>query len=77
MPVYGTVLGGDDLSASALPDEAVIVVGNEGKGISAGVLAQVNRRVTIPSYPRGGADHGESLNAAIATAITLAAFRFH
>lgn len=77
MSVYGTVLGGDDLYASELPDEAVIVVGNEGKGISAEVLAQVNRRVTIPSYPRGGADHGESLNAAIATAITLAAFRFH
>lgn len=77
MPVYGTVLGGDDLYASPLPQEAVIVVGNEGKGISAEVLEQVNRRVTIPSYPRGGADHGESLNAAIATAITLAAFRFH
>lgn len=77
MPVYGTVLGGDDLYASPLPGEAVIVVGNEGKGISAEVLEQVNRRVTIPSYPRGGADHGESLNAAIATAITLAAFRFH
>ena len=76
MPVYGTVLGGDDIYAADLRPEGVIVVGNEGRGISAEVLAQVTERVTIPSYPRGGAAHGESLNAAVATAIVLAAFRF-
>lgn len=76
MPVYGTVLGGDDIYAADLRPEGVIVVGNEGRGISAEVLAQVTERVTIPSYPRGGGAHGESLNAAVATAIVLAAFRF-
>ncbi len=76
MPVYGTVLGGGDIYAADLRPEGVIVVGNEGRGISAEVLAQVTERVTIPSYPRGGAAHGESLNAAVATAIVLAAFRF-
>lgn len=76
MPVFGTVLGGEDIYASQRPQQAVIVVGNEGRGISDEVLAEVDRRVTIPSYPRGGDSHGESLNAAIATAVTLAAFRF-
>lgn len=77
MPVYGTALEGADLYNADLQRDAVVVVGNEGRGISPEVMAQVDRRITIPAYPRGCANHGESLNAAVATAITLAAFRFH
>lgn len=75
MPVYGTVLDGDDMFDTPLPRAGVIVTGNEGRGISPEVMATLTRRLTIPSWP-AGAVHGESLNAAIATAITLSAFRF-
>jgi TrmH family RNA methyltransferase len=52
----------------------VIVIGNESNGISPAVAACVSDRLFIPPYPAD--DPGsESLNAAIATAITVAEFR--
>jgi TrmH family RNA methyltransferase len=53
---------------------SVIVIGNESNGISPEVAACVSDRLFIPPYPAD--DPGsESLNAAIATAITVAEFR--
>ena len=53
---------------------SVIVIGNESNGISDEVAELVSDRLYIPPYPRN--DSGsESLNAAIATAITVAEFR--
>jgi TrmH family RNA methyltransferase len=53
---------------------SVIVIGNEANGISAGMEALVSDRLFIPPYPAG--DPGsESLNAAVATAVTVAEFR--
>jgi TrmH family RNA methyltransferase len=49
-------------------------MGNEGKGISKEVAAHINRRLLIPSYPAGRVT-ADSLNVAIATAITCAEFR--
>ncbi len=72
--VYGTFLDGDDIYKSALSTSGIIVMGNEGKGISAEVAATVTRRLRIPSFPPGRPT-SESLNVAIATAITLAEFR--
>jgi RNA methyltransferase, TrmH family len=66
VPVFGCDLGGEDIHTIAAPRDAVIVIGSEGRGLSEPVRACVTRRVTIPA--RGGA---ESLNAAIAAAITL------
>jgi len=74
MRVYGTFLNGDSISDAKLTDTGVIVIGNEGNGISAEVEKSVTDRLLIPSYPEGEPT-GESLNAAIATAITLAKFR--
>jgi TrmH family RNA methyltransferase len=73
LPVYGTLLDGQDIYAQPLTKEAVIVMGNEGKGISEAVRAHVTHRLLIPSYHRGNT--AESLNVAIATAITCAEFR--
>lgn len=74
VPVYGTFLDGADLYAQPLTPHGVIVMGNEGNGISDAVAAHVNSRLFIPSYPPGEAT-SESLNVAIATAITCAEFR--
>lgn len=63
-PVLGCDLGGDDVHALGRLDNAVVVIGSEGRGLSAGVRAAVTRFVTIPKY--GGA---ESLNAGVAAAI--------
>ena len=49
-------------------------MGNEGNGISPEIRALVNHRILIPNYPEGR-ETAESLNVAIATAITCAEFR--
>ena len=72
-PVYGTLLDGDSIYTQALTPHGLIVMGNEGNGISPEIRAKVNRRLLIPSYSQD--DTAESLNVAIATAITCAEFR--
>lgn len=74
IPVYGTFLDGDDIYGAELTGRGVIVMGNEGKGISAAVAEKVNRRLFIPPYPRD-ARHVESLNVSMATAVILSQFR--
>ena len=76
--VYGTFLDGENLYgrplASGADSPSVIVIGNEANGISAETAAAVSDRLYIPPYPAG--DPGsESLNAAVATAVTVAEFR--
>ncbi len=63
-PVLGCDLGGDDVHALPALRDAVIVIGSEGRGLSASVRACVTRLVTIPRF--GGA---ESLNAGVAAAV--------
>lgn len=72
--VCGTFLDGDNIYAAPLPATGVVVMGNEGKGISPACETHVNRRLLIPSYPPLR-DTSESLNVAIATAVTVAEFR--
>ncbi len=76
--VYGTFLDGENMYSKALDcgleAPSVIVIGNESNGISPAVASCVSDRLFIPPYPAD--DPGsESLNAAIATAITVAEFR--
>ena len=73
-PVYGTFLNGENLYNAPLTSKAVIVMGNESKGISDGVAKFVNRRLFIPSYPPGEPT-SESLNVATAAAIVCSEFR--
>lgn len=72
--IYGTHLDGANIYDQPLGHTGVIVMGNEGKGVSEAVSAHVNQRLYIPPYP---ADNHtvESLNVAIATAIVCAEFR--
>ena len=72
-PVYGTLLDGDNIYTQPLTPHGLIVMGNEGNGISPEIRQKVNHRLLIPSYRTD--DTAESLNVAIATAITCAEFR--
>ena len=73
-PIIGTLLEGKDMYENPLPKEGIIVMGNEGNGISAAVRQLVSHPIRIPSYPKN-AETSESLNVSIATAIVLAEFR--
>lgn len=72
-PVYGTFLDGENIYTQTLSSEGLIIMGNEGNGISDAVRAKVNRRLLIPDFHQG--DTADSLNVAIATAITCSEFR--
>jgi TrmH family RNA methyltransferase len=72
-PIYGTLLDGDDIYQQPLSQEGIIVMGNEGNGISETVRQRVTHRLLIPNFHQG--DSAESLNVAIATAITCSEFR--
>ena len=77
-PVYGTFLDGDDIYGkdleTGLERPVLIITGSEADGISPEVAATVSDRLYLPPYPPD--DPGsESLNAAVATALTLAEFR--
>ena len=76
--VYGTFLDGKNIYQRELSTgtgkPAMIVIGNESEGISARMSALVSDRLYIPPYP-ADTPGSESLNAAIATALTVAEFR--
>jgi TrmH family RNA methyltransferase len=74
VPAYGTFLDGGNIYAASLPTTAMIIMGNEGQGISPEVASCISHRLLIPSYPPGEAT-SESLNVGMATAITLSEFR--
>lgn len=74
VPVYGTFLDGENIYREPLSADGVIVMGNEGKGISPEVERFVSRRLYIPPFPADSV-HVESLNVGMATAITLSQFR--
>ena len=74
VPVYGTLLDGDNIYQQQLENRGLIVMGNEGKGISPALAKKVNRKLLIPNFPEGRAT-ADSLNVAIATAITCSEFR--
>ena len=77
--IIGTLLEGRDMyeELSTLDSRlstSIIVMGNEGNGISPAVRQLITLPIRIPSYPKN-AETSESLNVSIATAIVLAEFR--
>ena len=72
LPLVGLQLEGDDLFRADLPSSAMICMGSEGNGLSEEMRRALTRSLTIP--PGNPADHPESLNVAIATAVTLSRF---
>lgn len=74
VPVYGTFLDGEIIYDTELTANGVIIMGNEGNGISPQTEKTVKRRLYIPNWPKDAAT-SESLNVAIATAIVCSEFR--
>ena len=74
VPVYGTLLDGQDIYQQPLSAEGIIVMGNEGNGISPEVRQLVTNKLLIPNF-NNNTETAESLNVAIATAITCSEFR--
>jgi len=74
LPIYGTFLEGKILYDANLRSEGIIVMGNEGNGISEAVGKLVTDKLFIPDFPMGQTG-SESLNVSVATAIVCSEFR--
>lgn len=74
IPVYGTFLEGQNIYEQALTPNGMIVLGNEGNGISDPISRLVTHKLLIPSFSTHP-NKPESLNVAIATAICCSEFR--
>lgn len=75
LPVFGTLLHGENIYHTELSGSALLVMGNEGRGITPAVQKLITEPLYIPPYPPDSAPGIESLNVACATAITLSEFR--
>lgn len=73
LPVFGTFMDGKSIYKTTLPEEGIIVMGNEANGISSEIEKSIKNRLTIPRF--GNLQKTESLNVATATAIVLSEFR--
>lgn len=72
--VFGTFMEGENVYTSELPENAMIVIGNEANGIREATMKFITRKISIPPYS-ATSEKAESLNAGIATALVLAEFR--
>lgn len=74
--VFGTLLDGEDIYQADFDGRnGLIVLGNEGNGLTEEVRSLVTDRLLIPPYPADATDHPESLNVGVSAAIVLAEFR--
>ncbi|MFE3847321.1 TrmH family RNA methyltransferase [Flavobacterium sp. LB3P45] len=73
LPIFGTFMDGTNIYKTNLPQEGIIVMGNEANGISVELENLIQNRLTIPRF--GNIQKTESLNVATATAIVLSEFR--
>lgn len=73
LPVFGTFMDGINIYKADLPQEGIIIMGNEANGISPELEKLIKNRLSIPRF--GNLQKTESLNVATATAIILSEFR--
>lgn len=69
LPIYGSLLEGENIYQKEIQKKGILVMGNEGNGISDDLLPFITDPVTIPKFGKG-----ESLNVAMATSILLSEF---
>lgn len=73
LPIYGACMDGLSIYNQKLPENAIIILGNEANGISEKVDSLLTNKITIPQF--GIQKDAESLNVATATAILLSEFK--
>ena len=66
LPIYGAMLEGKSCLDLKIKKDAILIIGNEGSGISEEVSQLIQNPITIPKL-----GNGESLNASIACGILL------
>jgi TrmH family RNA methyltransferase len=69
LPVFGALLDGENIFENNYERKGIIVLGNEGNGISDEIKKYIQKAITIPRF-----GEAESLNVATAGAIILGAF---
>lgn len=77
-PIYGTFMEGENIHHAELSEKGVIIIGNEGQGISSALHPFINHKLNIPAFNAGDNSQlgsAESLNASIANAIVCYEFR--
>ena len=73
-PVYGTFMNGDNIYTEKLTKNGIVIMGNEGNGISDSISQLITKRLTIPTFS-SNTSKSESLNVAIAASICCSEFR--
>lgn len=73
LPIFGTFMDGKNVYQETLPEEGILLLGNEANGISKPMEELVTNKISIPRF--GDLQQTESLNVATATAIFLSEFR--
>lgn len=74
MPIYGTLLTGKNIYTTEVENRGIVVMGNEGRGVSEECQTTFTHHLLIPPYP-ANQPTSESLNVAMATGIILSEFR--
>ncbi|MFZ4724513.1 MAG: TrmH family RNA methyltransferase [Paludibacter sp.] len=74
LPIYGTFMDGENIYNKTISQQGIIVMGNEGNGISTEIEKHVAERLFIPNFPMGQPT-SESLNVGVATALVCGEFR--
>ncbi|MEO8086314.1 MAG: RNA methyltransferase [Bacteroidota bacterium] len=75
IPVYGTLLNGENIYNTKLKDDAVILIGSESHGINNELIPYITSKISIPSFSKSISKKADSLNAAMAAAIVCSEFR--
>ena len=70
LPIYGALLEGESCFKVKIKESAILIIGNEGSGISKEIITKIQHPITIP---RNG--NGESLNVAVACGVLLSQWR--
>ncbi|RWX03675.1 TrmH family RNA methyltransferase [Flavobacterium cerinum] len=73
LPIFGTFMDGENIYSESLPENGIIVMGNEANGISKPIEYKVGHKIAIPRF--GNLQQTESLNVATAASIILSEFR--
>ncbi len=68
-PIFGALLEGENIYKKSVSPSGILVLGNEGNGISKEVISVVNQPITIPRFGKA-----ESLNVSVAAGILLSEF---
>jgi len=68
-PIFGALLEGENIYKKSVEPKGILILGNEGKGISKGIIDLITEPITIPRF-----GEAESLNVSVATGILLSEF---